>query len=233
MLRTWVLVSYRTETFSKSHCAINIITPIDFKDWLKAIACDRPGKANDLHSGTKQTEFALEIFWPPSHKCSQQSSSNEYQSPISPASIQDCTQLLHVPPSFTPRKGKRSPQPSVTAPKVSAKRAGEKRHNIFSNRSTFGSLKEADGVVVNSSAILNTMQMSEDDKKKNMLKKRLKCQVPSCKPDYTGHGANQQQQHVSLKCSSSSCSWRGAAMTFTSCIYTLGLLLQISATLPA
>lgn len=79
-------------------------------------------------------------------------------------------QLLHVPPSFTPRNEKRSPQPSVTAPKVSAKRAGEKRHNIFSNRSTFPSLQEADGVVVNSSAILNSMQMSEDDKKNNMLK---------------------------------------------------------------
>lgn len=125
MLRTWVLVSYRTETFSKSHCAINIITPIDFKDWLKAIGCDRPGKENDLCSGTKQTEFALEIFWPPSHKCSQQSSSPiEYWSHISPASIWDCTSA--PAPSFTLRKGKT--QPSVTAPKVSAKREGEGQH---------------------------------------------------------------------------------------------------------
>lgn len=56
------MISYRRETFSKSQCTINIIAPIDFKDQLKAIACDRPGKLNNLCSGTKQTAFALEIF---------------------------------------------------------------------------------------------------------------------------------------------------------------------------
>lgn len=126
MLRTWVLVSYRTETFSKSHCAINISTPIDFKDWLKAIACDTPGKANDVCSGTKQTEFALEIFdLHPTSAPSRAPALNTEGLFLQPL-LETAHWLLPVPPSFTIRKGKGSPQSSLTALNVSAKRAREK-----------------------------------------------------------------------------------------------------------
>lgn len=115
--RTLVMVSYRTTTFSKSQCAINITATIDFKDQLKAIACNRPGKQNNLCSGTMQTAFTLEIFLPQSHNCSQQRSSNEYQSPFSPDSVQIYTRAPACASLFHTYRGKTS-QTSVTISKL-------------------------------------------------------------------------------------------------------------------